>query len=702
MSASSPLRRLIANTGLPARLVVVLVVLIILTTLSAGVPAYLLVRRQLEQQAWERVDGTRRATESLYEAALGRVVDLTALLAERPTLRRLMVEMDRNALGSYLITFREQSDLDLIQVCDGAAAVVSIGLTANMCAVPAGSGVEFLGEMPVLMAQQAIAGDGLTPGRGTVITGILLDTEFLAQLSANTGVAQSILDIDGRAIVSTLPPGPISAELSAEGWRMSAGGAPFFAAQFPLPGRAEGLYAEVALPVASLMATERDALAILAVGSGLAALAGAALGAVFIRRATAPLSELTLAAERISGGDLNAPIPRFEGPPEMATLSATLERSQATMLDALEERSQARDWLNTLVQSVVEGVITFDTRGRITFMSQGAETLTGWSSAEVIGRPINDLLPPGHSHEGDTFMDHLPPAGEKREIETVTKSGRSLVLAATGARMVPPNSDTVQVALVLRDVTEEQALRNLRSFFLANISHEFRTPLSTLSASLELLMDQVDDLSADDIRELLRPTHLSLLSLQTLIDNLLESSRIEAGMFALRPKPVAMDEVIADALTIVRPLVERRRQSVTVTEPADLRPIEADRGRLTQALINLLSNAAKYSPIGAAIDVTLETRPGAMRVSVGDRGPGIPPEDRVNVYRRFIRLNEDVEEQQGMGLGLYLAKKITEAHGGEVGVDDRPGGGAVFWLELPDNGGLPAPDGVQDRDRPVV
>ncbi len=689
------MRHLIANTGLAARLVLVLVILIILTTLSAGVPAYLLAREQLERQAWERVDGTRRATESLYEATLNRAIDLTALLAERPTLRRLVLEDDRANLESYLATFQEQSDLDLIQVCAGDAAIVTIGQEATLCAITPGDGVRSVEDRPFLLARHLIAGDDQQGSVGSVITGIRLDTQFLAQLSDNTGVEQSILVEDGRAVVSTLPPGPITAELAPDGWRVTASGLPFFAAQFPLPGHTEGLYGEVALPIGTLLETEREALAILIFGSGLVALVGAVLGAWFIRRMTAPLSDLKLAAERISGGDLNAPIPRFDGPPELATLSATLERSQATMLEALDERSQARDWLNTLVQSVVEGVITFDTRGRVTFMSQGTEIMTGWPSQEAIGRPINDLLPPAEPHEGETFFDHLPPAGEKREIETRTRSGKSLVLAITGARMVPPNSDTVQVALVLRDVTEEQALRNLRSFFLANISHEFRTPLSTLSASLELLMDQADDLSADDIRELLRPTHLSLLSLQTLIDNLLESSRIEAGMFVLRRRPVALEVIIADALTIVRPLVERRGQAVTVTEPAELAPIEVDRGRLTQVLVNLLSNASKYSPIGQSIDLQVAAREGVLRISVSDRGPGIPPEERINVYRRFIRLNEDREEQQGMGLGLYLAKKIVEAHGGEVGVDDRPGGGAVFWLELSSPGmsdGSPEPN----------
>jgi PAS domain S-box-containing protein len=676
------MRRILANTGLAARLSAMLVVLILLTTLSAGVPAYLLARSQLERQAWERVDSTLRATQSLYEAALERVVGLSSLLAERPTLRQLMRDGDADALESYVRAFAEQSDLDVIQVCDDAGPALSIGVSVDLCRTGPTGEVTLVDGQPILLAGQTVLDDG--PGSlGTAVTGVRLDGEFLGQLSANTGVEQTILAADGQPIISTRPLGTETAELRPDGWVITQAGAPYFAAQFPLPGITGGIAAEVALPVANLMETERDALAILVASTGLVALAGVVLGVWYIRRLTAPLSELTHAAEQISRGDLGAPIPRFAGPPEMATLSSTLERSQATMLDALEERSQARDWLNTLIQSVVEGVITFDTRGRVTFMSQGAETMTGWSSDEAVGRPVNDLFPPADARDGETFIDLIPPAGEKREIETRARSGKSLVLAATGARMVPPNSDTVQVALVLRDVTEEQALRNLRSFFLANISHEFRTPLSTLNASLELLMEQVDDLSADEIRELLKPTHLSLLSLQTLIDNLLESSNIEAGAFSLRRQPTALNEVIAAALTIVRPLVERRRQSIVVTEPGHLKPVLVDSARLTQVLVNLLSNAAKYSPIGQPIDLLVEQRRDALRISVADRGPGIPAEDQINVFRRFVRLNEAGEEQQGMGLGLYLAKKIAEAHGGEVGVDNRRGGGAIFWVELP-------------------
>lgn len=679
------MRHFLARASLATRLVIALVVLIVLTTLSAGVPAFWLTRSQLEEQAWQRVDATARATESLYDASHGRVVDLTALLAERPTLRRLLEEGDMAAAEPYLRAFREQSDLDMILLCDGEDVIVGTEPALARCPIGATSGVTLIDDRPILMAGQNILSSDIPEPLGTAVAGIWLDGEFLAQLSANTGVQQTLLTLDGRPLATTLPPGVATVRTRGAEGRMSAAGRTYFTSQFALPdsGGRNGLLAEVELPVDQLMATERTALTVLVASTGMVALLGVILGTLYIRQLTAPLLDLTHAAEQISRGDLNAPIPRPTGPPEMATLSASLEKSQATMLGALEERSQARDWLSTLVQSVIEGVVTFDTRGRLTFMSQGAEALTGWTSGEAVGLLMNTLLPLADPAPGETFLDRIPPAGEKREIEVLARSGKRVVLAATGARMVPPNSDTVQVALVLRDVTEEQALRHLRSFFLANISHEFRTPLSTLNASIELLMDQVDDLSAAEIRELLKPTHLSLLSLQSLIDNLLESSSIEAGSFVLRKRPVALNEVIANALSIVRPLVERRRQPISVTEPAQLPALEADGARLTQALVNLLTNASKYSPIGRPIELRVESDGATLRLSVVDRGPGISPGDHLNVFRRFVRLDDEGREQYGIGLGLYLVKKIAEAHGGAVGVDDRQGGGARFWMEIP-------------------
>jgi signal transduction histidine kinase len=251
----------------------------------------------------------------------------------------------------------------------------------------------------------------------------------------------------------------------------------------------------------------------------------------------------------------------------------------------------------------------------------------------------------------------------------------------------------------------------LRAYFLANVSHEFRTPLSTLNASLELLMDESGEksgsedvsttnqmISAAEMRALLKPIHLSLLELQTLIDNLLEGGTIEAGEFRLRKREMTLNEAITGALTVVQPMLERRRQSISVTEPANLGLIWGDRVRLTQVLVNLLANASKYTPMGEAIEITVERThagptAGGYRVCVADRGPGIPHAERVNLFRRFVRLETSHSaagdgvnhkaDVHGTGLGLYVVKTSIEAHGGRVGIEDRGGGGSVFWFEVP-------------------
>jgi PAS domain S-box-containing protein len=440
--------------------------------------------------------------------------------------------------------------------------------------------------------------------------------------------------------------------------------------------------------VNELIATENRALTILVTSTGLVALFGVALSTWYVRRLTQPLAALTQVAERISRGDFVAPIPAVATPNEVATLSTALIRSQASMLRALDERAQAHDWLNNLIQSIVEGVVTFDAKGYVTFLSQGAEALIGWRSDEALGQPVEKLFPITSAEE-KSFLSQIPQPGDQRLIDVYTRSGKAISLSVTGARLAPPNAKTAQVALVLRDVTHEEALRNLRSYFLANISHEFKTPLSTLNASLELLLDQKEEYSVEEVREVLKPAHVSLLSLQNLIDNLLQSSSVEAGRFVIRKQPIALLHVVEDALQLVQPLFDRRRQTFTLNAEAHWLDgatpdgIAADKGRLTQVLVNLLVNASKYGPLGGPIELSVSAAEGWLRIAVADRGPGIPSQERLNLFRRYVRLDIQDNEEYGIGLGLYVVKTTIEAHGGEVGIEDRPDGGSVFWFTLP-------------------
>lgn len=236
----------------------------------------------------------------------------------------------------------------------------------------------------------------------------------------------------------------------------------------------------------------------------------------------------------------------------------------------------------------------------------------------------------------------------------------------------------------LNDVDTREATRHIHSYFLANITHEFRTPLSVLNASVEYLLDEFNQLSRDEIHELLKSIHLSVIGLQTLIDNLLESTNMEAGRFTIRPGPIKIDDIVAEAIRVMRPFVNRRHQSVSVDKPSGLPLVYGDPSRLTQVLVNLLSNASKFGPMGQTINLYTEvTNDSKVRVAVADRGPGIPPEDRVNLFQRFLRLDSPDGAQYGIGLGLSVVKIIVEEHGGEVGVDERPGGGSIFWFTIP-------------------
>lgn len=673
------------------RLLLGFVALIILTTLSAGVPAFWLTRAQLERQAWSQVDNAQNATQSLLEAEQNRVANQLVLFAERPTLQQLTREQLVDELQLYLRDFQSQSALDMLLLCTTDNLPLAGDDNFAECIPGDITGFNLLDGRPAILAQQVVTDDTSRRPLGTATAGIWLETPFLERLVAATGMQQSVLLPDGLRLSSTF------ADVSSTAFvTMSAVGEPlprqtlrindraYYTTYMPLSdsGGQTMLVSEVALQVNELVATEERAFSILAFSTASVALLGSVFSIWFVRQVNAPLQKLTATAEKISQGDLVAPIPLFSAPVEVKTLAEALHRSQASMLEALRERSEVGERLNALLQSIVEGVATYDANGRITFWSGGARNLLGWSLDEAIGQHVNELFSLAEDNQAQ-FLDHIPPAGQKKQIGVLTRSGKPIVLALTNSELIPPGSDTVQTALVFRDVTEEEAVRRLRSYFLANISHEFRTPLSTLIASMELLLDEHENFTLAEVRQLLRPTHVSLLSLQTLIDNLLESSSIEAGQFALRFRTFHIHEAIENAVNIAQPLLERRAQALSLAESPQLPEIEGDAARLTQVLVNLIINASKYSPIGQPIELQLAQYDDTLHVGVADRGPGIPSAERRNLFRSFIRLASGDQEQYGIGLGLFVVKTIVEAHGGQVGVGDQPGGGSLFWFEVP-------------------
>jgi len=338
---------------------------------------------------------------------------------------------------------------------------------------------------------------------------------------------------------------------------------------------------------------------------------------------------------------------------------------------------------DALIQCLPEGIIVVNEARQIVFLNQSAERITGWTTTEALGKSINEIL---HLSAGkEQFSDYLSlPSSLLPPVNVTNRHGQDITLAISTSCPNVPNGDSSGTAIVIRDITAEDTTQKLRSYFLANISHEFRTPLAALKASVELLLDGVREFSLDETQELVRSIHFSVTALQTLIDNLLESVSIEAGRFRVRRKRTDLNVVVDEAKMIMKPLLERRNQPLVIDLPENLPKVIVDPMRMTQVLVNLLSNASKYGPIDQPIEVCIDLEANdSLKVSVTDRGTGVFAEDKANVFRRFVRLDQKDQAQYGIGLGLSVVKTIVESHGVMVGLDERLGGGSIFWFTIP-------------------
>ena len=384
----------------------------------------------------------------------------------------------------------------------------------------------------------------------------------------------------------------------------------------------------------------------------------------------------------MSEGDLTSPLAVEARVREVALLAQALEGARIDLHRTLAELSREKAWTDHLLEAIVEGIVTLDHQGRITFFSHGAERITGWRRDQVMGQTCDQIFKPTETDE--SFSQLVPVPGRRQKIPVEMYDGREAILAVTGARLLPPDGEDAQVALVFRDVSEAEAVHRLLGHFLANVAHEFRTPLSALAASVELLHGPGPRSQYDaELEELLNSVHLGVLGLQTLIDNLLESASIEAGRFRVYPRTSNVSEIIAEAIRVMQPLLDKRGQRLVVELPAAIPLVRADSRRTVQVLVNLLSNASKYGPDDVEIEIGAAVRGDWVRVTVADTGPGVPPEYRDHLFQRFVYPDTGNDRAQvGAGLGLSVVKAVVEAHGGEVGIDDRQGGGSVFWFTI--------------------
>ena len=255
-------------------------------------------------------------------------------------------------------------------------------------------------------------------------------------------------------------------------------------------------------------------------------------------------------------------------------------------------------------------------------------------------------------------------------------------LEVYGAPVIGENGNWLGIVIIMHDITALVRLEQVRKDFVANVSHELKTPVTSIKGFSEMLLDgAVDD--PETRREFLGIMYKESNRLQLLIEDLLRLSSIERGSFEITHMPVDVVEIVEQSLQIVRKKVEEKDMRIDLHMPGRL-IVPADHDRLVQVMVNLLNNAIAYSQEETTVTVTVEKVAEHVRIAVRDQGIGIMPSELPRLFERFYRVDRArSRESGGTGLGLAIVKHIVEAHGGTVTVDSDVGVGTTFDIRLP-------------------
>ncbi|OGW65745.1 MAG: hypothetical protein A3H49_02280 [Nitrospirae bacterium RIFCSPLOWO2_02_FULL_62_14] len=288
--------------------------------------------------------------------------------------------------------------------------------------------------------------------------------------------------------------------------------------------------------------------------------------------------------------------------------------------------------------------------------------------------------------------------GLTRPLQDMAAVARQLAGGALGQRVQIRSGDEVGVLAATlnqmadqmdRDITALRRLEQVRKDFVANVSHELRTPLTSIKGYVEALLDGAKD-NPEEATRFLQIILKQSDRLNLILEDLLQLSQIESGMVRFKRDPVHLHALVERLLPLIKPLADKKRQSLTVAIPPDLPPVSGDEDRLVQVLTNLLDNAIKYTPEGGTIGIAVGLAalpagdPAQVELSVTDTGIGIPEADRPRVFERFYRVDKArSREMGGTGLGLSIVRHIVEGHAGKIWVEGVQPTGSRFVLRLP-------------------
>ncbi len=578
------------------------------------------------------------------------------------------------------------------------------------------TGIILLPEGPMIISSQPILpSEGEGPVRGTLIMGRYLDADKVNKLAELTLLSITLHEYNdlrvppdfttARSSFSVASPvfvQPLS-EKSIAGYTTirDIGGHPALILRVDAP---RDIYHQGQSAISYLILT--------IVGVSLA------FGLVTIllleKQVLAPLSYLSRSVSDIGmGGKLSARV-SVTGSDELFKLGATINGMLSALEQSETELRASEEHYRLLAEHATDVIYVMDVNLKFTYVSPSVTRLSGHSVEEAVAQSLDQVLTPASfNHAMDVSAEEAAKESEKTrdltrsrtlELEVKRKDGSTVWVEATMTALRDTADNVIGILGVARDITErkkaeaklqelykeEKTLRqdleaeiNKRVEFTRALVHELKTPITPVLASSELLLEEIKE--GGPLWELAQNISQGAYNLNQRIDELLDLARGEVGMLHLNPEPVDSGQLLRNIVDSVRPLARKNGHLLNAKLPSSLPVIRADEDRLRQVVLNLLNNAFKFTPAGGSITVRARKSEDNLIVEVQDTGRGISKEEQEKLFEPYQQLERERARLSGLGLGLSLAKKLVELHGGRIWVQSEKGEGSTFSFSIPLN-----------------
>jgi len=371
---------------------------------------------------------------------------------------------------------------------------------------------------------------------------------------------------------------------------------------------------------------------------------------------------------------------------EEANVALTDRNQELRKTDEALRSSEGR--IKAIVDNVIDAIVTIDHRGTMKSANSALERVFGYTEDEVIGRNVSMLAPEPIRSEHDSYLANylrtgIPKIiGASRELNAQRKDG-SIFPMELAVSELEFQGERLFIGLI-RDITHRKEVEKIKSELVSTVSHELRTPLTSIRGSLGLLAGEAVGDLPDQMKRLVELALKNTDRLVSLVNDILDLEKLASGTMEFEFVDCSLRAVIAGALSEYAGYAEEQNVRFVFKDFEGDCTVMADPQRINQVLANLLSNAAKYSPDGGEVLVSLEGNGDYLRVNIADHGPGIPQEYRESIFDRFSQVDStDTRKKGGTGLGLNIVKSIVEHHDGHVDfISDTDGSGTVFFFEL--------------------